>query len=196
MKKYLFAIAALGLLGACNNAGKNQPVGVVEEETMEVVSVPIQSQPTLPVVKEKAKAKPINMRDSLTVDKAKGAITQKEYKGMLKAPKNTTSTTPAAMPEEVEYDLTMYYQDGDTVGVYELDAVYPVDGQPQKFVQTGKTTKQVGTPSNPAAVVYVFVPADGTDTFYFLQNGNEMELLNEELNPYTGEGCYTLLLVE
>jgi hypothetical protein len=196
MKKYLFAIAALGLLGACNNAGKNQPVGVVEEETMEVVSVPIQSQPTLPVVKEKAKAKPINMRDSLTVDKAKGAITQKEYKGTLKAPKNTTSTTPAAMPEEVEYDLTMYYQDGDTVGVYELDAVYPVDGQPQKFVQTGKTTKQVGTPSNPAAVVYVFVPADGTDTFYFLQNGNEMELLNEELNPYTGEGCYTLLLVE
>jgi hypothetical protein len=54
----------------------------------------------------------------------------------------------------------------------------------------------VGTPSNPAAVVYVFVPADGTDMFYFLQNGNEMELLNEELNPYTGEGCYTLLLVE
>lgn len=196
MKKYLFAIAALGLLGACHNANKEQPVAV-EEETVEIAeAVPAPTLPELPVVKNKA-AKPVNMRDSLKVDKAKGAVIQKKFKGKMVAAKDTTSTTPSAMPEEVEYSLAMYYQDGDTIGVYEMDAAYPVNGQPQKFVQTGKTTKKVGTPSNPSAVVYEFVPSDGTNTYYFLENNNTMQLLDNELYPAAaGQGEYTITLVE
>lgn len=196
MKKYLFAIVALGLFGACHNTAKEQPV--VEEEEIAVAEIaPAPVLPQLPVVNMKA-VKPINMRDSLKVDKAKGAVIQKKYAGKIVAAKDTTATaTPQQMPTEVDYNLTMYYQDGNEDGVYEMDAVYPVDGQSQKFAQTGKVTKKTGTPDDASAVVYEFVPSDGTNTYYFLENGNTMQLLDNELYPAAaGQGAYTITLVE
>lgn len=191
MKKYLIAVAALGLLAACSgNSTKNVPVEV-EEETMaiDMAAPDAPSLPILPEVKEKAK-KPVNMRDSLKIDKKKGAVIQKKYKG----------TVPSASGSGVEYDLTLYYQQDSDDGVYEMDAVYLDDanGKNKKLTSTGKRHIQQGTPTDAAAVIYELIPSDGSATVYLLveAEGSSLTLLNKELQKAASDLNYTLNLVQ
>ena len=125
MKKYFIAVAALGLLAACsgNKSQQNVPVEVEEESVTVAEAVPVEvAVPIIPSMKEKT-AKPVNMRDSLKAEPKKGAVIQKKYKGKVTNKKAAASNAQNA--PEVDYDLTMYYQQDDTDnGVYEMDAVY------------------------------------------------------------------------
>ena len=78
MKKYFIAVAALAFLAACNGkVAKDTPV-LVEEESIAVAEAApdAPSLPELPVVKAKP-AKPINMRDSLKLDRKGCGRTEK-----------------------------------------------------------------------------------------------------------------------
>lgn len=69
MKKYLIAVAALGLLAACSGKSNKEVPVEMEEESVTIAAVPDQSSaPELPVVKTKP-SQPINMRDSLKIDR-------------------------------------------------------------------------------------------------------------------------------
>lgn len=94
MKKYFIAVAALAFLAACNGkVAKDTPV-LVEEESIAVAEAApdAPSLPELPVVKAKP-AKPINMRDSLKLDPKKGAVVQKNTKGLFRQPMAPVSFT-------------------------------------------------------------------------------------------------------
>lgn len=186
MKKYFIAVAALGFLAACSgNANKAVPVEV-EEETVAVETIQ-PAPPVLPVVKAKP-AKPINMRDSLKVDPKKGAVVQKKYKG----------TVPAADGPGIVYDLTLYFQQDSEDGVYELDATYAEveGGKSQTFSSTGKRQVKTGTPDDASAVVYELIPSDGSMVFYFQAEGDNLTMLNQELQQATSDLNYTLKLVK
>jgi hypothetical protein len=189
MKKYLIAVAALGFLAACSGKANKQVPVEVEEESVEVAAIPVQVEaPVLPEVKEKP-AKPVNMRDSLKTDPKKGAIIQKKYKG----------TIPAADGPGIVYDLTLYYQqDGPDGGVYELDATYleAENGKDKTFSSTGKRAIKKGTPQNAEAIVYEMIPSDGSTVFYFLAEGDNLTLLNQDLQQAASDLNYTLKLVQ
>lgn len=186
MKKYLIAVAALAVLAACTGkSNKNVPVEVEEESMAVVESMP--DAPVLPIIKEKP-SKPINMRDSLKVDPKKGAVIQKKYKG----------TVPAASGPGIVYDLTLYYQQDSEDGVYQMDATYleAENGQNQTFTSTGKRKVKQGTPSDANAVVYELIPSDGSVTVYMLAEGDNLTILNQELQQAASDLNYTLKLVQ
>lgn len=187
MKKYLIAVAALGLLAACSGkTNKGVPVEMEEETVTVTEAIPDQAASMLPVVKDK-KSKPINMRDSLKVDSNKGAVIQKQYKG----------TVPAADGPGIVYDLILFYQqDGDN-GVYEMDATYleAEDGQDVTYTSTGKQRVKKGTPSNAEAVVYELIPSDGSMVIYMLAQGDSLTFLTQDLQPAPSGMNYTLTLV-
>lgn len=192
MKKYLIAVAALGLLAACSGkSNKNVPVEVEEESVTVAEAVPdAASIPVLPQVKDKL-SKPVNMRDSLKVDKSKGSVIMKKYKG----------TVPAADGPGIVYDLTLYYQQDSPDGVYQMDATYldtPTSGQNQTFTSTGKRMVKQGTPAAAAAVIYELIPNDGSGTVYLLveAEGNSLTFLNQELQKAASDLNYTLNLVQ
>ena len=188
MKKYFIALAALGFLAACSGkANKEVPVEV-EEESVAIEAVPVQpAAPTLPVVKAKP-AKPFNMRDSLKVDPKKGAVVQKKYKG----------TIPSADGPGIDYELTLFYQQDSEDGVYELDATYlgAENGQNQTFTSTGKRKVKKGAPTDAAAVVYELIPSDGSMVVYFLAEGDNLTMLNQDLQQAASDLNYTLKLVQ
>lgn len=187
MKKYLIAVAAMGLLAACSGKSKDVPVEV-EEESVAIEAVPVQpAPPVLPVVKMK-QTKPINMRDSLKVDKKKGAVVQKKYKG----------TVPAASGPGIVYDLTLFYQQDSEDGVYELDATYleAENGKDAKFTSTGKRKVKWGTPVDESAVVYEMIPSDGSMVFYFQAEGDSLTMLNQDLQKAASDLNYTLKLMQ
>lgn len=185
MKKYLIAVAALAVLAACTGkSNQNVPVEV-EEETMAVVEA-VPDAPVLPVVTQKL-SKPVNMRDSLKVDKKKGAVMQKKYKG----------TVPSQAGSDVTYDLTLYYQQGDEVGVYQIDATSMAEnGQNQTLTSTGKSKMIKGTPADVNAVVYELIPSDGSVTVYMLAEGDNLTILNQEMQKAASDLNYTLKLVQ
>ncbi|RHJ93562.1 copper resistance protein NlpE N-terminal domain-containing protein [Parabacteroides bouchesdurhonensis] len=200
MKKYFIAVAALGLLAACSGkqSQKNVPVEVEEESITVAEAVPVEAAPIIPSMKEKT-AKPINMRDSLKTDPKKGAVIQKKYKGKVKAAKSDTKSSTAKAAPEVDYDLTMYYQQDDTNnGVYEMDAIYLQEdnGQNKTYTSTGKREVKKGTPKDANATVYALIPSDGSDIIYFLVDGNTLVLLDEELQPISGDVSYVLTEVQ
>lgn len=188
MKKYLIAVAALGLLAACSGkSNKGIPVEVEEETVTVTEAIPDQSASMLPVVKDK-KSKPINMRDSLKVDSKKGAVIQKKYKG----------TIPAADGPGIVYDLILFYQQDDSDGgVYELDATYleAENGKDATFTSTGQRKVKKGTPSNADAVVYELIPSDGSMVIYMWAQGDSLTFLNQDLQPADSDLNYTLMLV-
>ena len=189
MKKYFIAIAALGFLAACSGkANKEVPVEVEEESFAIAEAAPdAPALPELPIVKAKP-SKPINMRDSLKVDTKKGAVVQKKYKG----------TVPSASGPGIDYVLTLFYQQDSEDGVYELDATYlQADStQNQTFTSTGKRKVKKGTPEDASAVVYELIPSDGSMTFYFMAEGDNLTMLNQQLQQATSDLNYTLKLVQ
>lgn len=189
MKKYFIAVTALAFLAACSGKkAADAPQEMVEESMTIAEAVPEQpALPVLPTVKEKP-SKPINMRDSLKVDAKKGAVIQKKYKG----------TVPAASGPGIEYDLTLFYQQDSPDGVYELDATYleAENGQNKTFTSTGKRKVMKGTPTDAAAVVYELIPSDGSMTFYLLAEGDNLTLLNQDLQQADSDLNYTLKLVK
>lgn len=188
MKKYFIAVAALAFLAACSGKKTADAPTEIEEESVTVAeAVPDKAAPVLPEMKEKP-AKPVNMRDSLKVDPKKGAVIQKKYKG----------TFPAADGPGIDYDLTLYYQQDSEDGVYELDATYleAENGKDKTFSSTGKRHVKKGTPTDSAAVVYELIPSDGSMTLYFLAEGNDLTLLNQDLQQAASDLNYTLKLVQ
>lgn len=206
MKKYFIAVVALAFLAACNGKAKQEPVEVEEEEIAVAEAVPdAPSLPELPTVKPKVK--PVNMRDSLKVDAKKGAVIQKKYKGTISAPKVTAqATTPAgtttepaaattATTQPVDYEMVMFYQDTPVEGVYELDAVYVGDDNTkQTYTSTGKQKMKKGTPTDEEAVIYEFIPDDGSPAFYFIAEGDSITLLDENFQEGPDDINYTLVL--
>lgn len=192
MKKYFIAVAALALLAACSGKKTNEPA-IIEEETVAVAeSVPDVQAVPLPIVSDaKARAgkanKPVNMRDSLKIDSKKGAVMQKKYKGKF----------PTAAGSDIDYDLTLYYQQDSDDGVYEMDATYVEtdNGQNQTYTSTGKRKVKHGTSSNSDAVVYELIPSDGTMSYYFLAVGDSLLLLDEDMQQPNSNVNYALILV-
>lgn len=187
MKKYLIAVAALGLLAACSGKSNKEVPVEMEEESVTIAAVPDQSSaPELPVVKTKP-SQPINMRDSLKIDSKKGSVVQKQYKGTL----------PAADGPGIVYDLTLYYQQNSDDGVYELDATYleANNGKDETFTSTGKQKVKKGMPSNANAVIYELIPSDGSMVVYFLAEGDSLTMLNQDLQKAASDLNYTLTLV-
>lgn len=199
MKKYFIAVAALGLLAACsgNKSQQNVPVEVEEESVTVAEAVPVEvAVPIIPSMKEKT-AKPVNMRDSLKAEPKKGAVIQKKYKGKVTNKKAAASNAKNA--PEVDYDLTMYYQQDDTDnGVYEMDAVYLTEdnGQSKTYSSTGKRQVKKGTPADANATVYALIPSDGSQIIYFLVSGNTLIMLDEQLQPVSGDISYVLTEVQ
>ncbi|SEG15353.1 MULTISPECIES: copper resistance protein NlpE N-terminal domain-containing protein [Parabacteroides] len=199
MKKYFIAVAALGLLAACsgNKSQQNVPVEVEEESVTVAEAVPVEvAVPIIPSMKEKT-AKPVNMRDSLKAEPKKGAVIQKKYKGKVTNKKAAASNAQNA--PEVDYDLTMYYQQDDTDnGVYEMDAVYLTEdnGQSKTYSSTGKRQVKKGTPADANATVYALIPSDGSQIIYFLVSGNTLIMLDEQLQPVSGDISYVLTEVQ
>lgn len=199
MKKYFIAVAALGLLAACsgNKSQQNVPVEVEEESVTVAEAVPMEvAVPIIPSMKEKT-AKPVNMRDSLKAEPKKGAVIQKKYKGKVTNKKAAASNAQNA--PEVDYDLTMYYQQDDTDnGVYEMDAVYLAEdnGQSKTYSSTGKRQVKKGTPADANATVYALIPSDGSQIIYFLVSGNTLIMLDEQLQPVSGDISYVLTEVQ
>ena len=191
MKKYLIAVAAIGLLAACHGKRAQNDVPIEVEEESYAVAEAVPDQPAMPIIsamKEKP-ARPINMRDSLKVDPKKGAVIQKRYRG----------TMPAQGGQNVAYDLTLYYQQDDTDdGVYEMDAIYAQenDGNGKTYVSTGKSKKKKGTPQNADATVYALIPSDASEIIYFLSDGNTLTILDEQLEQYPGGSSYVLTEVQ
>lgn len=200
MKKYFIAVAALGLMAACsgNKSQQNVPVEVEEESVTVAEAVPVAVVvPIIPSMKEKT-AKPVNMRDSLKADPKKGAVIQKKYKGKVSDKKAATDSNAKNAPE-VDYDLTMYYQQDDTNnGVYEMDAVYLTEdnGQNKTYSSTGKRQVKKGTPADANATVYALIPSDGSQVIYFLVSGNTLIMLDEQLQPVSGDISYVLTEVQ
>lgn len=189
MKKIFITVAALGLLIACNGkqASGNTPVEM-EEEDIEVTTVPNQSNSsTMSTMKEKP-AKPVNMRDSLKVDPNKGAVIQKRYKG----------TVPAADGPGIVYDLTIYYQEETPEGVFELDQTYldADNGEDKTFSTTGKQKRKKGSAADASALVYELIPSDGDASLYFEVQGDSLIMLNDALEQAASGLDYILTAVK
>lgn len=199
-------VIAMTCLTACNGkqAQKSEPVEVEEEELAILSAAP--DAPSLPLVHslkaqkscvKKHSDKPVNMKDSLKVDPAKGSIVQKKYKGSM--------TSPDSL--DVDYELTIYYQQDDEAGdgVFELDAYYvPEDSstvgeklssEKKKAVVTGKCTVKYGSADDANAFVYELTPNGGEPVIYFLVEGDDLILMNDMLQKAADKLDYTLTLV-
>ncbi|MEG1544268.1 MAG: copper resistance protein NlpE [Tannerellaceae bacterium] len=209
MKKYLVAVAALGILAACSGKQTQVPVEVAEE-SVTVAEIPIvEAPPVMPIMKAKP-AKAINMRDSLKANPKKGPVIQKRFKTTIPvaktavaatsqtAPSASTTTSQPMFTTDVNYEMTLYYQDNNDEGVYEFDAVTIDPAAPQTFVSIGKHKKHKKHRDNSTdaeAFIYEFIPSDGSPVFYYEADGNSLILLDQNLQPATSDLNYTLQLL-
>jgi len=172
MKKYVFAVIALGLLAACS--GKKEQKSeepVVVEEAVIIAEVPT--------------AKPVNMRDSLVMEEGKGTVIEKQYSGVI----------PGADVPGIEYDLTLYFQQDSENGVYALRTTYQEaeNGEDAVFWSYGKRKVVHGIPGDSNAIVYRLIPDSGDEQYNFLLNKEEdLTLLQNDLKRIDSQHNYTL----
>ena len=204
MKIYFIGILALALLAGCTGnkvkRESKQDTDSIHMHEKVIDSIPL---PELPVVRPKIK--PINMRDSLKTVPDQGAVIQKRYKGRIPALKAEIQdadsitemiTYPGYDPEEVmSYTLLLYYQSVPDSGVYRLDAVHAnKEADHQTYVSTGKEFLKRGIPGDETAMIYEFIPGDGSRSFCFLATGDSLTLLDYNLQKGPEYLNYTLIL--
>ena len=208
---YWIYIIIFSLFISCNkNADKNSKLAMEENEN-KIDSI-FSDHPVieLPLVKQIMK-RPFNMRDSLFIKKGEGAVIQRKYKGQMLIPYSSkmsafiNSFTPESIQadllmsenEYIDYELTILFQQNNEEGVYLIEASYPLNEKKQTYISTGKRYIKTGIVEDKDAIIYQFIPSDGTPTFYFLDNGNKLELLNEDLEILPEAKLnYTLTLME
>jgi len=175
MKKFVLAIAALGVLAACNNTQKqNKTPVMVEEEEMVITT----SEP-----------RPVNMRDSLVMENGKGTVIERQYSGLL----------PAADGPGIEYDLTLFFQEDSEGGVYAMNMTYieAEDGQDRSFPSYGKRKIEHGIKGDNKAIVYTLIPNNGDEdmSFVLTKEGN-LTLLDQNKERIDSPHNYTLKLIK
>jgi len=175
MKKYVLAIAALGVLAACNNKQKQNEVPVLMEEEDIVVVAP--------------EPRPVNMRDSLVMENDKGSVVERQYSGLL----------PGADVPGIEYDLTLFFQEDSESGVYALTTTYleAEDGQDRSFPSYGKRKIEHGIKGDSKAIVYTLIPNNGDEdmSFVLTKEGN-LTLLDQNKEMIDSSHNYTLKLIK
>lgn len=97
---------------------------------------------------------------------------------------------PAADTEGIKYLLTIWSQENNGDGTYSLTTTYigADKGKDQSFHSKGKSLTKRGMPSDKNATVYQLVPEDGSETIYFLAQGDStLTLLTSEMElPESG----------
>jgi len=177
MKKYVLAIAALGILAACSSKKEQKaetPI-ITEEEEM--------------VVPRTQQVKPVNMRDSLRIEEGKGSVVERQYSGLL----------PGADVPGIEYDLTLFFQQDSENGVYALRMTYleAEDGKDVSFWDYGKRQVVHGIPSDQKAIVYKLVSTTSDDLYNFLlTKEGDLILLQDDLSRIDTDLNYTLKLIK
>lgn len=175
MKKYLFTLAALGLLAACSGKKEQKIIEpVVLEEEVVLTSSPANI--------------PVNIKDSLVMESDKGSVMEKQYSGLL----------PGADVPGIEYDLTLFFQQDSENGVFSLRSTYldAEDGDDATFMDYGKRKVIRGIPGDKNAIVYRLIPNDGSDEINFqLMEGGDLTLLDKNMHKIDSDHNYTLKLI-
>ena len=97
---------------------------------------------------------------------------------------------PAADCEGIKYLLTIQSQENSGNGNYSLTTTYigADKGKDQSFQSKGKRLTQRGIPSNKNATVYQLIPEDGSESIFFLAQGDStLTLLSSDMElPESG----------
>lgn len=172
-------MAAFGLMFACN--GKKQKNEVIPNEAIEETEITIIEE-DIPV------SSSINIKDSLKIDPAKGAVVENRYTGIF----------PGAN-SAIEYDLTLFFQQDSEEGVYALTMTYLDKGdEDNNYIKSyGKRQVVIGMKDDPKAIVYKLTPYTGEDAIYFAVTKNrDLILLDKDLKKIESENNYTLKLIK
>lgn len=129
-----------------------------------------------------------NIRDSLQVVDSLGSVIERTYSGILSA----------ADGPGVKYDLNLCFQEKSVEGVFSLATTYlqAEKGKDKTFYTYGSRKSLKGSPQHPNDTIYELQPSNGDLSLFFLNAGDSIILLNQNLEKAVSGDNYSLKLVK
>lgn len=137
-------------------------------------------------VKDSSNIIPLEIRDSLDINKELGDVYERSYTGLL----------PAASCPGIEYTLDLYAQKGSGDGVYKLNQRYleAENGKDIDYTTYGRQYTLRGDAKNIDAIVYQLIPFNSADSSFWLVVKDGLKLLNNQLEEPETKLNYTITL--